>query len=121
MTAQTFWRAGLILAPFAAGELWTRAGVPVRTNLILAQLVCVLGSGVAAFAIWNSALRHWQTSRVFLFNNLIPISSTAWAYFCLGEHLTGTFWPAMILIGAGVALGQANLEEFPGGRRLRTQ
>lgn len=106
VTAHTFWRAGLILAPFAAGELWTQGGVPVRSSLILAQILCVLGGGVAAFAIWNSALRHWQTSRVYLFNNLIPISCTAWAYFCLGEQLSPTFWPAMILIGAGVALGQ---------------
>jgi drug/metabolite transporter (DMT)-like permease len=107
VSAHTFWRAGLILAPFAAGELLTRA-VPARTSLILAQLVCVLGGSVAAFAIWNSALRHWQTSRVFLFNNLIPLSSTAWAYFCLGEQLSPTFWPSMICIGAGVCLGQAN-------------
>jgi drug/metabolite transporter (DMT)-like permease len=109
VTAHTFWRSGLILAPFAAWELWARGGVPMRTNLILAQLLCVLGGGVAAFAIWNSALRHWQTSRVFLFNNLIPISCTAWAYFCLGEELGRTFWPAMMLIGAGVALGQAGI------------
>jgi drug/metabolite transporter (DMT)-like permease len=117
VSAHTFWRAGLILAPFAAGELFTQA-VPVRAGLILAQLVCVLGGSVVAFAIWNSALRHWQTSRVYLFNNLIPLSSTAWAYYCLGEPLTRTFWPAMMLIGAGVCLGQANWEKFSGRRWL---
>ena len=106
VTAHTFWRAGLILAPFAVWELWNQGGAPLRSDLILAQVVCVLGGSVVAFAIWNSALRHWQTSRVYLFNNLIPISCTAWAYFCLGEELGRTFWPAMILIGAGVALGQ---------------
>jgi drug/metabolite transporter (DMT)-like permease len=120
VSAHTFWRAGLILAPFAAGELFTQAA-PVRTSLILAQLVCVLGGGVVAFAIWNSALRHWPTSRVYLFNNLVPLSSTAWAYFCLGEQLTSTFWPAMILIGAGVFLGQANWEKFFGRLWLPTE
>ncbi len=121
VSAHTFWRAGLILAPFAAGELFTHQAVPVRSSLILAQLVCVLGGGVVAFAIWNSALRHWPTSRVYLFNNLVPLSSTAWAYFCLGEQLTGTFWPAMILIGAGVFLGQANWEKFFGRLWLPTE
>jgi len=120
VSAHTFWRAGLILAPFAAGELFTQA-VPVRSSLILAQMVCVLGGSVVAFAIWNSALRHWQTSRVYLFNNLIPLSTTAWAYFCLGEQLTSTFWPAMILIGAGVFLGQANWEKFFGRLWLPTE
>jgi drug/metabolite transporter (DMT)-like permease len=47
-----------------------------------------------------------------LFNNLIPISSCAWAYFWFGEQLTGTFWPAILLIGAGVFLGQANFEKL---------
>ncbi|MGA2542102.1 MAG: DMT family transporter [Verrucomicrobiota bacterium] len=120
VSAHTFWRAGLILAPFAAGELFTQ-DVPVRSSLILAQMVCVLGGSVVAFAIWNSALRHWQTSRVYLFNNLIPLSTTAWAYFCLGEQLTSTFWPAMILIGAGVFLGQANWEKFFGRLWLPTE
>jgi drug/metabolite transporter (DMT)-like permease len=120
VSAHTFWRAGLILAPFAAGELFTQH-VPVRTSLVLAQLVCVLGGSVVAFAIWNGALRHWQTSRVYLFNNLIPLSSTAWAYFCLGEQLSSTFWPAMILIGAGVFLGQANWEKFFGRLWLPTE
>jgi drug/metabolite transporter (DMT)-like permease len=113
VTAHSFWRAGLILAPFAAAELFTQPA-PIRASLILAQLVCVLGGSVVTFAIWNSALRLWPTSRVYLFNNLVPISSCAWAYFCLGEQLTGTFWPAIILIGAGVLLGQANLEKFFG-------
>jgi drug/metabolite transporter (DMT)-like permease len=120
VSAHTFWRAGLILAPFAAGELFTQS-VPVRTSLILAQLVCILGGGIVAFAIWNSALRHWQTSRVYLFNNLIPLSSTAWAYFCLDEQLSRTFWPAMILIAAGVFLGQANWEKFFGRLWIPTE
>lgn len=124
ISAHTFWRAGIILAPFAAGELiraFFTQPVPLRTSLILAQLVCVLGGSVVAFAIWNSALRQWQTSRVYLFNNLIPLSTTAWAYFCLGEPLTATFWPAMILIAAGVFLGQANGEKFFGHLRLPTE
>ncbi len=111
VSAHSFWRAGLILAPFAVGELFTQPA-PMRASLILAQLVCVLGGSVVAFAIWNSALRCWPTSRVYLFNNLIPISSCAWAYFWFGEQLTGTFWPAIILIASGVFLGQANFEKI---------
>lgn len=111
VSAHTFGRAGLLLAPFAAGELFTQA-VPIRTGVVLAQLVCVLGGSVVTFAIWNSALRHWPVSRVYLFNNLIPLVSSAWAYFWLGEQLTGTFWPAMLLIGASVLLGQPYWEQF---------
>ncbi len=111
VTAHSFWRAGLILAPFAAGELLTQPA-PIRVSLVLAQLFCVLGGSVVAFAIWNSALRCWPTSRVYLFNNLVPISCCAWAYFWFGEQLTGTFWPAIILIVAGVFLGQANFEKL---------
>ena len=120
ISAHAFWRAGLLLAPFAAGELFTQA-VPIRTRVVLYQLVCVLGGSVVAFAIWNSALRHWQTSRVYLFNNLIPLTSSAWAYFWLGEPLTGTFWPAMLLIGAGVFLGQPYWEKFFARRWLPTE
>jgi len=58
------------------------------------------------YALWNSALRHWQTSRVMLFNNFIPLSTTTWAYFTLNEPITPTFCTAMILIVAGVLLGQ---------------
>ena len=111
VSAHTFGRAGLLLAPFAAGELFTQA-VPIRTGVVLAQLVCVLGGSVVTFAIWNSALRHWPVSRVYLFNNLIPLVSSAWAYFWLGEQLTGTFWPAMLLIGASVLLGQPFWAQF---------
>jgi len=111
VSAHTFGRAGLLLVPFAVGELCTQS-VPLRIGVVLAQAVCVLGGSVAAFAIWNSALRHWPVSRVYLFNNLIPLISSGWAYFWLGEPLTGTFWPAMLLIGAGVLLGQPYWEKL---------
>jgi drug/metabolite transporter (DMT)-like permease len=111
VSAQTFWRAGVLMVPFAAGEMFSQP-IPIRAGLISAQLVCILGGGVVAFAIWNSALRHWQTSRVYLFNNLIPLTSSAWAYFWFGEPLNGAFWPAMMLIGAGVLLGQTWWERY---------
>jgi drug/metabolite transporter (DMT)-like permease len=41
-----------------------------------------------------------------LFNNLIPVSTMIWAYFCLGEPVTPTFLLALLLIGIGVVLGQ---------------
>jgi hypothetical protein len=37
-----------------------------------------------------------------------------WAYFCLGEPLTRTFAIAMLLIGSGVLIGQANLQKIFG-------
>ena len=117
ISAHTFWRAGLLLAPFSVVELATHQ-VPWTTTLVLVQLFCVVGGGVAAFALWNEGLRHWKTSQVYLFNNLIPLSNMAWANVCLGEPITARFWIAMLLIGAGVLLGQANLRRVFGGRWL---
>ncbi|HEX9046617.1 MAG TPA: DMT family transporter, partial [Verrucomicrobiae bacterium] len=72
------------------------------------QSLAIVFGGVVPYALWNSALRHWQTSRVMLFNNFIPLTTTVWAHFVLSEPVTPTFCLAMILIVAGVALGQAD-------------
>jgi drug/metabolite transporter (DMT)-like permease len=118
VSAHTMWRAGLILIPVAIVEV-AKLSLKQKTGLILArsdfwqagliwvQVYCIIGGGVMAYALWNDALRHWKTSQVFLFNNLIPLSTMAWAWLCLKEPITPTFWLAMMLIVAGVALGQA--------------
>jgi drug/metabolite transporter (DMT)-like permease len=99
------WRAGLLLIPWGLVEA-VRDGLPIRADLIAVQFYCVVAGGVIAFAIWNSALRHWRASQVLLFNNLIPISTMGWAWVWLNESVTTTFWAAMILIVTGVTLGQ---------------
>ncbi|HUD47608.1 MAG TPA: DMT family transporter [Candidatus Baltobacteraceae bacterium] len=106
ISAHTFLRAGLLLAPLAMVEL-SRSPMPWRLDLVLIQIFCILGGGVVAFALWTGALRHWKTTQVYLFSNLIPLSNMIWANACLGEPITGTFWVAMLLIGAGVCAGQA--------------
>lgn len=105
VSAHTMWRAGLLLTPLAAVEL-LGAGWPGGAWPWTVQAYCVLGGGVVAYAIWSVALRRWPTSRVYLFNNLIPLSTMAWAHFTLAEPVTPTFWLAMLLIVAGVLLGQ---------------
>jgi drug/metabolite transporter (DMT)-like permease len=105
VTAHTMWRAGLLLLPIAAVEV-IRGGIVWRTDLVWVQVYCVIAGGVIAFGIWNNALRQWPTSQVLLFNNLIPLSTMTWARLCLGEAVTRTFWIAMVLIVAGVVLGQ---------------
>jgi drug/metabolite transporter (DMT)-like permease len=114
VSAQTMWRAGVLLLPLAALEFWHGASLVLRTDLVLVQLYCILAGGVAAFAIWTHALRRWPASQVLLFNNLIPISTMAWAKVCLNESPTPTFWVAMLLIIAGVVIGQTKLERFVG-------
>ena len=89
-----------------------KVGIVWRLDLVLIQGYCIVAGGVAAFGIWNNALRHWPTSQVMLFNNLIPLSTMSWAHFCLREPVTPTFWPAMLLIVAGVILGQTNWKSF---------
>jgi drug/metabolite transporter (DMT)-like permease len=108
VSAQTMWRAGVLLAPIALGEVLREVPV-MNPKLVSIQLYCVLAGGVVAFAIWNNALRVWPTSQVLLFNNLIPLSTMTWSHFWIGETVTPTFWLAMILIAAGVVLGQINV------------
>ena len=113
--AHTMWRAGALLVPLAAIEIALH-GLIWRTNLVLIQSYCMIAGGVLAYAFWNNALRYWPTSRVFLFNNLIPISTMTWARACLGEPVTNTFWFAMCLIVLGVVLGQARWPKVLGVR-----
>lgn len=105
VSAHTMWRAGLLLLPLALVEVAQR-GVPWSVGLVGVQVYCIIAGGVVAFGLWNRALGQWPASRVLLFNNLIPVSTMIWAYFCLGEPVTKTFLLALLLIGLGVVLGQ---------------
>ena len=129
VSAHAMWRAGLLLLPVALVEAIHRnqAGRPGlvwfengfwREDLVWVQLYCIIGGGVIAYALFYNALRHWPTSQVFLFNNLIPLCTMLWSHFCLGEPVTPTFWAAMILIVCGVVLGQARWEKLLGARWL---
>lgn len=114
ISAHVMWRAGLLLLPVAVVELCVR-GASWNLRLGAIQLYCIVAGGVMAFALWNNALRHWKTSEVYLFNNLIPLSTMLWAHFTLGEPVTGTFWVAMGFIVSGVVIGQTNwLRAFAG-------
>jgi drug/metabolite transporter (DMT)-like permease len=105
ITAQTMWRGALWLSPMALVELRT-LGAPLRPAVIIVQAYSIVFGGIIGFALWNNALRHWRTSRVFLFNNLLPPATMAWAWVCIGEPVTSTFWLAMLLIAGGVVLGR---------------
>lgn len=120
ITAHTMWRAGVLLLPLALVEVAMR-GMSWRWDAAGVQAYCIVAGGVVAFGLWNNALRHWKTSEVYLFNNLIPLSSTLWAHFTLGEAITSTFWLAMVLIVSGVVLGQTSWERLLGGRWVPTE
>lgn len=107
VTAHTMWRAAVWLAPIAIFEL-TKHTLPITPTILGVHAYCIVAGGVVAFALWNRALGYWPTSRVLLFNNLIPVSTMTWAYFFLGEPVTSTFITAMLFIVAGVALGQTS-------------
>lgn len=127
ISAHTMWRAGLMLLPVALVEV-IKVGADRKTgfllltadfwrpDLVLTQVYCFIGGGVFAYGLWNNGLRHWPTSKVFLFNNLIPVSTMTWSHFCLGEPITPTFGTAMLLIVCGVVLGQARWEKVLGAR-----
>jgi len=117
ITAHTMWRAGVLLMPFGTIEVGSR-GLVWGADLLAVQTYCVVAGGVVTFALWNNALRHWPTSQVYLFNNLIPLNTMAWAWAWLAEAVTPTFWLAMMLIVAGVVLGQTNWQRLRGARWL---
>jgi drug/metabolite transporter (DMT)-like permease len=106
VAAHAMWMAGVWLLPPGLWEL-ARQRLPVDGAHLAIQAGCIVFGGVLPYALWNSALRHWQTSRVMLFNNFIPVATATWAYFTLGEPFSPTFVVAMLFILAGVALGQA--------------
>jgi drug/metabolite transporter (DMT)-like permease len=117
MTAHNMWRAAILLVPFAVLELALR-GLTWRWDVVAAHSYSVVFGVVVAFALWSNALRHWPTSKVYLFNNLIPLSTGIWAHVTLGEPLSRNFWLAMALIVAGVMLGQASWRKILGNRWL---
>ena len=104
VAANSMWMAGVTLLPVTLLE--AARGIPVDARHIGVQSFCILLGSVVPYALWNTALRHWQTSRVLLFNNLLPLTTTLWVHFTLGEKITPTFCAAMALIGTGVLLGQ---------------
>ena len=107
IAANAMWMAGAWLLPIGLVEI-TLHGLVLDASRLGVQSLCILFGGVVPYALWNSALRHWRTSQVMLFNNFIPLSTTACAYYVLDEPITSTFCVAMALIVAGVALGQAD-------------
>ena len=106
VAAGSMWMSGLWLLPLGVGEIYYHGGLPWDGAHLGLQSLAIVFGGVLPYALWNSALRHWPTSRVVLFVNLIPLSTATWAHFTLGEPLTPTFWTAMGLILAGVLAGQ---------------
>jgi drug/metabolite transporter (DMT)-like permease len=105
VAAHSMWMSGVWLLPAGLVEV-ARQGLVLDAPHLGVQALCVIFGGVVPYAVWNSALRHWRTSQVMLFNNFIPITTTLWVYFLLGEPITSTFCAAMVLIIAGVLLGQ---------------
>ena len=105
-TAHTAWRASLLMLPFVAWE-FTRERPHLAPHLIGWQFFSIFAGTIVGLGIWNNALRYWPTSRALLFNNLIPIFTMLWAWSCLNEPMTSTFWFAMALVIIGVVIGLA--------------
>ena len=107
VAAHSMWMSGVWLLPLGLVEV-AAYGLVLDAPHFGVQALCILFGGVVPYALWNSALRHWRTSQVMLFNNFIPLTTTAWVYFIFREPITSTFCVAMVLIIAGVVLGQAD-------------
>jgi drug/metabolite transporter (DMT)-like permease len=113
VAAHTMWMAGVWLQPVAMVELAV-LGFAVNGTQAGVLAFCIVCGGVVPYALWNSALRHWRNSQVMLFSNLLPLSTAVWVYCFFGEPVTHTFWAAMVLVVAGVVLGQGDWIKFFG-------
>jgi len=107
LTAHSMWRAGVWLIPFSLWELNT-IGIEWRVDAWLVFLYSVLGPGVFSFALWSNALHCWPTSKVYLFNNIIPIWTVFWTWLFFREPIAANIWIALILIVGGVVLSTGN-------------
>lgn len=105
VAAHTMWMAGVLMIPLAVIEVVTR-GLQITGPRLGVLFLCTVFGGVIPYAFWNNALRHWRASQVLLFNNLIPLTTSVWVYFTLGEAITPTFFAALVLIIFGVVIGQ---------------
>lgn len=107
VSGHTMWRGGVILLPLAVIELLIAHRLPpFSPRVVTLHLFCTVLGGVVPFALWTQALKRWPVSRVALFGNFIPLTTTAWAKATLGEPLSPTFGLAMLLIVSGVLVGQ---------------
>lgn len=111
VTANNMWMAGVIMIPIGLVEIYFH-GLIVTAPRVGVMSLCVIFGGVIPYAFWTNALRHWQASRVLLFNNLIPVTTSVWVYFTLDEPITPTFCAAMTLIILGVLLEQIDLAKI---------
>ena len=111
IAAHSMWMSGVWILPFGFVELAFHR-IPVDPKHLGVQALCIVFGGVIPYALWNNALRHWRASQVLLFNNLIPVTTSVWVHFTLGEQITSTFCVAMTLIILGVVLGQVDLAKY---------
>ncbi len=115
IAAHTMLRAGLWLVPLAVLET-ALTELRWRVDLVLVQAYCVIGGSVIGFTLWSNALRKWHTSQVYLFVNLVPITTMFWGRILLKEPVTPTFWIALVLVVTGVLISQTNWGKFLGTR-----
>ena len=92
VAANSMWMSGLWLLPVGLMEIAKSGAVADAPHLGI-QTLSILFGGVVPYALWNSALRHWQTSRVMLFNNFIPLSTTTWAHYAWANPSRRHFAP----------------------------
>ncbi len=111
IAANSMWMSGAWLLPMGLIEVAAH-GITVDAPHLGVQAFCIFFGGVVPYAFWNSALRHWRTSQVMLFNNFHPPDDHCVGVFSFERTHHHTFCAAMILIVTGVAIGQADWAKF---------
>lgn len=99
-----FFMGTVLLLPFYLWELPSSQPVAWNGEMVGMLLYLGLGASVAAFLLWNNAIRIIGPARTSLFGNLIPAFSAVEAAVLLGEKLTTAVWVSIALIAAGIVI-----------------
>ncbi len=111
LNGEIFWRTALLISPFAIYDQFTKT-IPWDSTVVIAHVYATIGPSIFAFMAWSFALKHWPTSRVMLFVNLIPLLTALWARVILKEQIRDSFWIAMIFVAAGVYVSLGKLPKW---------
>lgn len=105
MTAWQLTLSGLLLAPVAAAV----EGPPPALDgaAVLALAFVSLVATALAFTVWFAGLARLDASAVAVVGLLNPVAGVALGTALAGEHLTAWQWTGLLLVVAGVVLGQA--------------
>ncbi|HVK98112.1 MAG TPA: DMT family transporter [Flavisolibacter sp.] len=104
-----FFLGTLFLLPAFIFDVSKGNTVDWNSNIVLVFLYLGIGASVIAFLAWNNAIKIIGAPRTSLFGNLVPAFSTVQAALILNEELSIVTFISILVIIAGIFVGNINL------------